>query len=84
MCVSDAAPFKRYFKFFCVFQMLIHLKDISVFLFAFRMLLHLKDISIFLFAFQMLLHLKDFSQRMMSRTHEIEKQVDTLMHETKV
>ena len=34
--------------------------------------------------FQMLLHLKDFSQKMMSRTHEIEKQVDTLMQETKV
>jgi len=33
---------------------------------------------------QMLLYLKEFSQKMMSRTHEIEKQVDTLVHEAKV
>lgn len=29
----------------------------------------------------MLLYLKEFSQRMVSRTHEIEKQVDTLVSE---
>ena len=32
---------------------------------------------------QMLLFLKDFSNRITSRTHEIEKQVDTLVHEVK-
>ena len=31
----------------------------------------------------MLLYLKEFSQNLLSRTHEIEKQVDTLDHETK-
>ncbi|XP_064652229.1 WASH complex subunit 2-like [Lineus longissimus] len=32
----------------------------------------------------LLLHLQEFSQKMVSRTHEIEKQVDGLVHETKV
>ena len=33
---------------------------------------------------QMLNHLKDFSQKMVSRTHELEKQLDTLVREMKV
>ena len=33
---------------------------------------------------QLLLYLKEFSQKMSSKTHEIEKQVDTLVHEAKV
>lgn len=32
----------------------------------------------------MLLYLKDFSQKMISRVHEIEKEVDGLMHDSKV
>ena len=32
---------------------------------------------------QMLLYLKEFSQRMVSRTHEIERQVDTLVGEAR-
>ena len=31
----------------------------------------------------MLNYLKEFSQRIVQRTHEIEKQVDTLVHEAK-
>ena len=31
----------------------------------------------------MLLYLKEFSHNLLSRTHEIEKQVDALNHETK-
>lgn len=34
--------------------------------------------------FQLLLYLKEFSQKMSTKTHEIEKQVDTLVHEAKV
>ena len=30
----------------------------------------------------MLLYLKEFSQRVITNTHDIEKQVDTLVHET--
>ena len=33
---------------------------------------------------QLLLYLKEFSQKMSAKTHEIEKQVDTLVHEAKV
>ena len=33
---------------------------------------------------QLLLYLKEFSQKMSTKTHEIEKQVDTLVHEAKV
>ena len=33
---------------------------------------------------QLLLYLKEFSQKMNTKTHEIEKQVDTLVHEAKV
>ena len=32
----------------------------------------------------LLLYLQDFSQRVLSRTHELEKAVDGLVHETKV
>ena len=32
---------------------------------------------------QMLLHLKEFSQRMVGKTHEIEKQVDALVGEAR-
>lgn len=32
----------------------------------------------------MLLYLKDYSERMKTKTHELEKQVDTLLFEAKV
>ncbi len=32
----------------------------------------------------MLLYLKEFSERMKSKTHQLEKQVDTLLFEAKV
>ena len=82
-CGSDAVPFKGYLNFLFAFQMLFHLKDISIF-FCTSDAVPFKGYLNILFVFQMLLHLKDFSQKMMSRTHEIEKQVDTLMHEAKV
>ena len=33
---------------------------------------------------QLLLFMKEFSQKVVSKTHEIEKQVDSLIHEAKV
>lgn len=33
--------------------------------------------------FQLFLSLQDFSQRMLSKTHEIEKQLDSLIRDTK-
>ena len=33
---------------------------------------------------QLLQHLQEFSQRVLSRTHEIEQEVDGLVHEAKV
>ena len=33
---------------------------------------------------QLLQYLQEFSQKMISRTHEIEKEVDSLVHDAKV
>ena len=41
----------------------------------------MKTVSLFL---QLLLYLQEFSQKMFTKTHELEKLVDGVVHETKV
>lgn len=43
-----------------------------------------QNVKLYFLLFQLLLYLKDFSQKMISRVHEIEKEVDGLMHDSKV
>ena len=43
----------------------------------------LKSVNLIL-CLQLLQYLQEFSQKMISRTHEIEKEVDSLVHDAKV
>lgn len=44
---------------------------------------HVLTTAFFIFISQLFLFLQDFSQRMLSKTHDIEKQLDSLIRDTK-
>lgn len=52
-------------------------------LLVFVQLMLFSQFLFFFFASQLFLFLQDFSQRMLSKTHEIEKQLDSLIRDTK-
>lgn len=65
---------------FIMKMMVMHLYRLIIYIYE----IILKNFILYFLLFQLLLYLKDFSQKMISRVHEIEKEVDGLMHDSKV